>query len=376
MQEAIHNLMLSQPYKIVLSKPKNTDYRKVQILKKEKNYQIERYTKTQVFHENVDEVQLAAYLGQELGIHFYQMNAWDAGEKEHQFLISKKGKLHQTIVKKSGTVPKKNTTHNRKKQYLIPEGVAVAPLVDMGIFTQEGKVVSRMQDKYRQINRFVELVDDVAKSITKDRIRIIDFGCGKSYLTFILYYYFTEIRHISVDMIGLDLKEDVITKCNQAARKYGYNDLHFEHGDITTYQKTDEIDMVITLHACDTATDYALCHAIEWGADYIFSVPCCQHELNKQIKSDTFSALTRYGIVQERVAALMTDAIRGELLEAHGYKVDLLEFVDMSHTPKNILIRAKKRKGNYPKAEERIAEVERLMKEFSLQPTMYHELIE
>lgn len=369
MKETIEELMQCQPYKIVLSKAKNCEYRKVQIIKKEKNYQIEKYTQKQVFHENISVEDAADYLEQVLGVHFFQLNAWDA-EKEYQLMVSKKGKLH--LIKKScGSGPKEQMEHNRKKKYLIPEGKMIDPLVDMGIFTREGKVVRSMYDKYRQINRFVELVDDAMRGREMNSLRIVDFGCGKSYLTFILYYYFTEIRGIKVHMTGLDLKEDVIEKCNRAAEKYGYENLHFEIGDISRFQSQDKIDMVITLHACDTATDFALYHAIAWNTEMIFSVPCCQHELNGQMQSDTFSILTRYGLIKERTAALMTDAIRANLLEACGYKTDLLEFVDFAHTPKNILIRARKKGVSGEQKKKRLSEVEALMREYHLEPTLY-----
>ncbi len=375
MRETIEELMQSLPYKIVLSKARDCEYRKVQILKKEKDYQIEKYTQKQVFHENMDVKEVEDYLEEELGRHFYQLNAWD-GATEYQLLVSKKKKVHLTKkICKTGN-PKAQTGHNRKKQYLIPEGTCIEPLVDMGIFTKEGKVVHSMYDKYRQINRFVELVDDAVKNRKTETLRIVDFGCGKSYLTFILYYYFTEIRGMEVHMVGLDLKEDVIEKCSLAAEKYGYKNLHFELGDISGYKSQEKIDMVITLHACDTATDYALYHAVSWDTEMIFSVPCCQHELNSQIQSDDFSILTRYGLIKERTAALMTDAIRGSLLEACGYRVDLLEFVDFAHTPKNILIRGKKRNVSKEQREKRLQEVENLMREYHLDPTLYRLLKE
>lgn len=375
MKETIEELMQSLPYKMILSKAKNCEYRKVQILKKEKNYQMEKYTQKQVFHENISAEEMKDYLERELGVHFFQLNAWD-GKNEYQLMISKKGKVHMTKKGCETASPKEQTSHNRKKRYLIPEGKMIEPLADMGIFTKEGKVVRSMYDKYRQINRFVELVDDAIKNREMDSLRIVDFGCGKSYLTFILYYYFTEIRGIDVHMTGLDLKEDVIEKCNRAAEKYGYENLHFELGDICGYKSREKIDMVITLHACDTATDYALYHAISWDTEMIFSVPCCQHELNSQIQSDNFSILTRYGIIKERTAALMTDAIRGNLLEVCGYKTDLLEFVDFTHTPKNLLIRAKKKGVPKEQRRKRLSEVEALMEEYHLEPTLYRLLKE
>lgn len=231
--------------------------------------------------------------------------------------------------------------------------------------------------KYKQINRFLEMVDDVSDNLPRQRpLRVIDFGCGKSYLTFILYYYLTVIKKREVQMVGLDLKADVIEKCNQTARKYGYDGLHFELGDINGYQLAGEVDLVITLHACDTATDYALFNAVSWGARVILSVPCCQHELNGQIQSEQFSILTRYGIVKERAASLMTDAIRANLLECCGYKTQLLEFIDLAHTPKNILIRAVKRAPSQRAPAGVLEETESLMEEFLLHPTLYRLLKE
>lgn len=291
--------------------------------------------------------------------------------------ISAKGKVLCARKAASGQAPQAARAHNRKKRYLLEEGAAIEPLVDMGVFTKEGRVVHAMYDKYKQINRFIELIDDEADRLRTDGpLRVVDFGCGKSYLTFILYYYFTAVKKREVRMVGLDLKADVIEKCNQTARKYGYDGLRFEQGDINGYRCAGGVDLVITLHACDTATDYALFNAVCWNARAVFSVPCCQHELNGQMRSERLSALTRYGLVKERAAALMTDAIRGNLLECCGYKTQLLEFIDLAHTPKNILIRAVKR-GHGQKAPAGVLEETRaLMEEFSLQPTLYRLLRE
>lgn len=253
----------------------------------------------------------------------------------------------------------------------------IEPLIDLGVFTKEGKVVHAMYDKYKQINRFLEMVDDEADKLPREGpLHVIDFGCGKSYLTFILYDYLTAVKKREVRMVGLDLKADVIERCNQTAHKYGYDDLHFELGDVNGYRLEGGVDLVITLHACDTATDYALFNAVSWGARVILSVPCCQHELNGQMQSDRLSILIRYGVVKERTAALMTDAIRGNLLECCGYKTQPLEFIDLAHTPKNILIRAVKRAPSQKAPAGVLEETESLMEEFSLHPTLYRLLKE
>ncbi len=369
MDKIFTEIIAAKPQKLIFAKPKNKveKYRKIVITAKKDGYQAEKFTDKQAFHENISENELCSYCV-ELTQSYLQCNAF-SGTTEFMVMISSKGKV--TFKKKGNvTAPKLENTHNRKKNYIIDAATAAAPLVDMGIFTAEGKVVNSMYDKYRQINRFIEIIDDEASKIKKDEINIIDFGCGKSYLTFVLYYYFTEILHKKVNITGLDLKADVIKKCNEAAQKYGYTNLKFELGDINGYKTDRDIDMVITLHACDTATDFALYNAIKWDAKYIFSVPCCQHELNSQIKSEDFGILTRYGILKERFAAIATDAIRANALEMCGYKTQVLEFIDMEHTPKNLLIRAVKTGvSEMAKARAR-GEIERLTKEFSLEPTL------
>lgn len=355
-------------------KDKEYPYKKIVVLRKKNGFQAEKYTEKQVFHDNISEKELVSYCEERFNEGFKQANFW--GEAfEYSMKISKKGKLFFNR-KQLKAVVKANVEHNRKKNYLLEEGSVIPPLVDMGIFTKEGKIVNSMQDKYRQINKFIEIIDDAIEKGGLKKLHIIDFGCGKSYLTFIVYYYLTEVKKIDVSMTGLDLKADVIKKCNEAAKKYHYKKLHFEVGDINGYKTEEPVDMVITLHACDTATDYALFNAVCWNAKMIISVPCCQHELCQQMESDEFSILTRYGIIKERTAATMTDAIRGNLLEACGYKTQLLEFVDLSHTPKNILIRAVKSNILKKHRQERLLEAEALMKEFHLTPTLYRLLQE
>ena len=372
LQKIIQTIWSSELYKIILSNPTGEGtYRKIVLNRQKKGWQAEQYTEKQVFHENLPEGKVQDYLMENMSSAFRQCGAWD-GIFEHTVRISKKGKVTGMKKRTAQTeAPKAKTENNRKKNYLLEEGTVIPPLVDMGIFTAEGKVVRSMYDKYRQINRFVELIDDEIDALPKDQtIRIIDFGCGKSYLTFILYYYLVELKKRDVEITGLDLKADVIAHCNKAAEKYGYDKLHFQVGDIGGYETKEQIDMVISLHACDTATDYALYHAIRWKAKLIFSVPCCRHELNKQMKSDNLSILTRYGIVKERTAALMTDAIRGNLLTESGYRTQLLEFVDLSHTPKNLLIRAVRSMIPASAKKQARAEVDAIEKEFGLQPTL------
>ena len=267
-----------------------------------------------------------------------------------------------------GATFKKN---NKPQPIKIP--ASVPKRSDMGIFTPQGKIVSSMMHKYKQINRFLEMIEDTLKNETSDRtepFRIIDFGCGKSYLTFIVYYYLTMIKKMNVEMIGLDLKKDVIEKCNQAAKKYQYHQLHFEVGNIQGYQTEHAIDMVVTLHACDTATDYALYHAIQWKAKRILSVPCCQHEWNANANFDQLAILSRYGIVQERISALFTDTVRANLLITQGYKTQILEFVSMEDTPKNLMIRAVRENVSLKEKEQALLEVNKLTDKFAVKPTL------
>lgn len=378
-EEAVKELMEFSPIKVIISNAvvKAQEIKKIQIEKKEKYYQIAEFSEKQVFHKNVDEKELEEFLVTKLNEEFLQLNVWTASN-EVQIKLTKKRKVLLDMKKADNKkMAEEIKSNNRKKNYILEEGSVIEPLFDMGIFTKDGKVVNSMYDKYKQINRFIEILDDEFKKRIITHLNIIDFGCGKSYLTFIVYYYLTEIKKINVNMIGIDLKEDVIKKCSKAAEKYGYKNLSFELGDINGYNAPFKVDMVITLHACDTATDFALYNAINWGANYIFSVPCCQHEINAQIKSEKFALMTRYGIIKERFAALVTDAIRGNLLEYMGYNTNLLEFVDLSHTPKNILIRAVKNPNKSEKAREKaMEEVERMMEEYGFSQALYGMIME
>lgn len=376
LQQYLELILKSNIQKIIISNPatKSEGYKRIVIEQKSNAYQISKYTEKQVFHENLAPEALLNRCMELMEGHYRQVNGISATE-EHIILISKKGSCNYKVKKTATDAVKlsaKAEGHNRKKNYILEEGMSIEPLVDMGVFTKDGKVVNSMYDKYKQINRFIEIIDDEVSDLKVEELNVVDFGCGKSYLTFVVYYYLTEVMHMKVNMIGLDLKEDVIKKCNQAAQKYNYENLKFEVGDVNGFKAPFEVDMVITLHACDTATDYALYNAIKWNAKMIFSVPCCQHELNKQIKPDDLTILSRYGIIKERFSALATDAIRGNILEYCGYKTQLLEFIDFDHTPKNILIRAVRR-PIIPKQvrENMLQEVRALMKEFSFVPTLY-----
>lgn len=366
--------------KVVISNKKNKEikYNKIAFQLKEKNnkeyYQIEKFTDKQVFHENIEIKDLSNKMLEYMKEDFKQLNAW-SNNTAYDVKISKKGKVFLG-KKKNNNENVVNKGHNKEKNYILKEGMIIQPLIDLGVFTKEGKVVNSKYDKYKQINRFIEIIDDEIKKNNYEELTILDFGCGKSYLTFVLYYYFVEIKKINVKMIGLDLKEDVIKKCNEIAKKYKFDNLHFELGDINGFKYNNKVDMVITLHACDTATDYALYNAIKWNAKMIFSVPCCQHEFNHQMKAESLDILNKYGIIQERVAALMTDSVRGNLLECVGYKAQLLEFIDISHSPKNILIRASKYNLSKDKKEKSLQQVQALMKEFNFNPTLYNLLKE
>lgn len=377
LKKSIKEIVDSNPYKIVISNRKNKEikYKKINInlkeLKDKEFYQIEKFTEKQVFHENIDKEELNEHIFNFIKEDYKQLDAWSE-EAVFNIKISKKGKVFFGRKNaKQSIMAKQLKTHNKEKDYIIKEGMNVPALVDLGVFTKDGKVVKSKYDKYKQINKFIELIDHEIRKNEYKELTILDFGCGKSYLTFVLYYYFVEIKKINVKMIGLDLKEDVIKKCNEIAKRYNYENLHFELGDINGYKYNNKVDMVITLHACDTATDYALYNAIKWNTKMIFSVPCCQHELNEQMKSENLSILTNYGIIQERVAALMTDSIRANLLESVGYKTNLLEFIDIAHSPKNILIRAVKTNISKEKKEKSLKEVDNLMKEFNFDQTLY-----
>lgn len=308
--------------------------------------QLEMFRGNQAFHQNVGMEEAGEVIaGQMESMRQMQLETTEA---LYTVLISKKGKVTVKRKTQKKEPVSADISHNRKKQYILREGVPVPFLTDLGVMTEEGKVISSRFDKFRQINRFLEFIEDILPQLEREReVTILDFGCGKSYLTFAMYYYLHELKGYDVSIIGLDLKSDVIRRCNELSEKYGFGKLRFLEGDIADYTGAEKVDMVVTLHACDTATDFALAKAVRWDAKVILSVPCCQHELNAQMKNDVLGPVMKYGLLKERFAALVTDGLRAQYLEREGYDAQILEFIDMEHTPKNILIRAVKtgRKG-------------------------------
>jgi SAM-dependent methyltransferase len=310
------------------------------MLKDELKYQFAYHREKKVTHENLDPEAALGRLLLLIPADFRQALLRTA-EADFQILTSKKGKV--TVLTRPATTARPDLAHNRAKQYLLTEGTPVPFLVELGVMTPDGRVLAKKYDKFKQLNRFLEMVEDVVPSLPVDRtLNIVDFGCGKSYLTFALYHYLEEVHHLALNVVGLDLKADVIDYCNKVADRLGYKHLRFCVGDIARYHDLDKVDMVVTLHACDTATDAALEKAVRWGATVILSVPCCQHELNPQVQNTVLQPLLKHGIFRERFAALATDAVRAQILEILGYKTQVLEFIDMEHTPKNLLIRAVK----------------------------------
>ena len=312
------------------------------ILKNEIEYQVSEFVGRKVLHSNHSAADVKKKIIDYMTEDFKQaqINMTDAAAT----ILSSKSKTLTCKYKKAGQLKvQRDLSHNRTKKYIIQEGKPVAFMIDLGVMGQDGKIIRTRYDKFRQINRFLEYIEDILPKLDKEReLTIIDFGCGKSYLTFAMYYYLKELKGYNIRIIGLDLKADVIEHCNELRTRYGYDKLDFYVGDIATYKDVDKVDMVVTLHACDTATDYALAKAVKWRAEVILSVPCCQHEANRTIKSDILSPVMDYGILKERMAAIVTDAARAKLLTANGYDTQILEFIDMEHTPKNLLIRAVK----------------------------------
>jgi len=340
------------------------------LLKDELFFQETLYVGTQVFHENLKADEMQQRIMERL-TKLFRQGEIKADGLEATVLVSKKGKMTLKVkhTPKIGKV--QEIAHNRTKQYILIDGTPVDFLVGLGVQTPDGKVNKTRYDKFRQINRYLEFIEDVLEALPKEgTVRIIDFGCGKSYLTFAMYYYLHELQGRDIEVTGLDLKTDVIAHCNELAERLGYRGLKFERGDISTYEGATEVDMVVSLHACDKATDYALEKAVKWGAKVILAVPCCQHEINGQIRSDILQPVLKYGLIKERMAALLTDALRANLLEQQGYETQILEFIDMEHTPKNILIRAVKRTDKLIQKKAAASDISKVKELLNVEPTL------
>ena len=344
------------------------------IIREELLFQCTKTAGTKELHENLKKSEALLRIDQWLREDFRQLQL-ESGKGTVNALSSKKGKI--TVKEKKNKCTenicrteeerRQELSHNRKKKYILEAGKPVDFLIDLGVMTPEGKIVNSRYDKFRQINRFLEFIEDILPRLAKDReVTILDFGCGKSYLTFAMYYYLHELKQYDVKIIGLDLKADVIEHCSRLGKKYGYEKLYFYQGDIASYEGVEQVDMVVTLHACDTATDFALAKAVNWGASVILSVPCCQHELNRQISNEALAPVFSYGVLKERMAALMTDGLRAQMLEHAGYDTQILEFIDMEHTPKNLLIRA----VYTGKKKENGKELRACLEAFGLHPTL------
>ncbi len=329
-------------------------------------YQVSLYTEKQVFHKNYNEREINSIIEELFDQYFTNLEVFTS-DYIYGYRETSKGKLLTNKRKNQETLIE--VEHNKTKNYILSEGMIIPPLVDLGVMTDDGKIVKAKYDKFKQINRFLEIIEDSIQN--EEKLNIIDFGCGKSYLTFVLYFYLVKIKKINCEIIGLDLKEDVIDACNQIAVKYGYQDhLKFLKGDISNFKNLESIDMILTLHACDTATDYALYHAIQMKCKYIFSVPCCQHELNAQLDSTYFHIINKFGILKERFSAILTDAIRANILQYFGYKTQVMEFVDFENSPKNLLIRAIRTNTNINPVIKK--EIDELMDTLGTNQTLYN----
>lgn len=310
------------------------------LIKNRPMYQISEHYQKKVIHRNLSAEECVQEIRKGL-LETFRQGLFCTEENDYHILVNKNKQM--TILEKAPTHRQKLVAHNRKKKYVLEEGDPIPFLIELGVMTPEGKVIAKKYDKFRQINRFLEMVRDILPYLPKGRcLEIIDFGCGKAYLTFALYHYLRNLEEFEINIIGLDLKQDVIDHCQALACRLSYDKLKFAVGDINRHEPAGKVDLVISLHACDTATDAAMEKAVRWNADVILCVPCCQHELYGQVQSDAFASLLRHGILKERFAALATDAARAELLTILGYDVQILEFIDMEHTPKNLLIRAVK----------------------------------
>lgn len=360
------------PVKIIFSskRKKSLPYSKVVLrpilLQEHPAFQAEFHYEKKVLHENIAPDAVLQTASDLVLRDFKQINLFTE-EADVQVLAAKPNKPH--ITRKPGSLKQESLSHNHNKNYLIPDGTPCPFLIRLGVMDEKGKVFQKHYSKFRQINRFLEIVQDVFSFLPADEdnpLRIIDFGCGKAYLTFALYHYLHVLQGCNVEIIGLDLKEDVIQFCSKVASDLHYDGLQFLMGDIADYT-SDHADMVVTLHACDTATDFALINAVKWNTKVILSVPCCQHELFGQIENELHEPMFKHGILKDRFTELLTDGLRGLKLESCGYHVSMIEFTSLEHTSKNIMIRAVKTQKENPKAQQ---EYEQLKAFYQVQPTI------
>ena len=381
--ELIKNIQEDKLIKIVFSDRQSGDFNKVIIkpiiLKSTRNIQIESFKDNKAFHKNIDLNNL-----QEL----------EDGLKEYidnfkQILLQIEGSDISFIRKKENfsrkekesNLIKTSNEHNKKKQYILNEGDKIDFLIELGLMSIEGKILKSSYNKFKQINKYLEFIDDVieelkAKKLITDHINVLDFGCGKSYLTFALYYYLKNYRKdLTFSIVGLDLKKDVIAFCNKLAKKLNYENLEFLNGNIKDYDKSKEVDLVFSLHACNNATDYSLEKALSLDAKAILAVPCCHHEFFEKIQKNknsefynTLKIMADNGVVLDKFATLATDSFRSLSLELCGYKTKMIEFIDMEHTPKNILIKAIKSKSSNLK--EKLVEYNKLKEFLGIKPLL------
>ena len=365
--DTIQGVTVSNPIK------KNTELgTKIKIVpvlvKNKKSFQFSKYVGEKVFHNNCDLNNFFNVLVEEMETNFKQCEI--VANKRLTILMNKKKQFTLTGVKENLSVNAKAVSHNKAKQYILPDGQYVDWMYKLGLMDKNGVVLAHRQKKFRQINKFLEMLRDVEKHIPENST-IVDMGCGKSYLTFATYYYFNVIKNKNVKIDGYDLKKDVVEYCNTLSEKFGFDNLKFYCKDIAEIDNDDnKISMIITLHACDTATDYAIYHGIRWNCNVIINVPCCQHELFHQMKNSAFHMITEHGILKERFAAMLTDSIRSRILNLVGYKSEIMEFIEIENTPKNLMIRSIK--NNKPIDNDKKHELDEIIEQYGISPTLYN----
>jgi hypothetical protein len=315
------------------------------VVKGENRFQWALRSASKESHENLSPDETRTKIQELLGTAFGDLHLFTT-QADYSARIDAQGELRVNRSKPSQKPAA--TAHNRTKDYLIPEGVPCPFLAEIGVMTPEGVVRKSKYAKFRQVNRFLELVNDVVASLPSEgTLHVVDFGCGKSSLTFALHHLLTKFHQRDVRILGLDRNRDVIDTCRSTATKLGLEGMEFEIGDIASCAADFPVDLAVSLHACDTATDDALARAVNWRASVILAVPCCQHELARKIRPESFETISGFGILKERFAEIATDALRAAALEILGYKVQVVEFIEMEHTPKNLLIRAVRREGRF-----------------------------